>query len=183
MDISLEQINQNDAGDEEEIISVGNVQWAEVHLAYTQAWLKLAAESADIDMTYEKTVSPRDYSMGNDILIARIPGDWVEEKFSGLTDDQRQEWRDMVSEELTERPGFIPFSKYSKDADEWGPVSDWDDAQRDLFFFFVANPLIDESALAERASEMLDDAIWSAVIDPDQVPGHVDNSNESGLTV
>jgi len=181
IDMTLEQINTDDAGDEVEVIGVGNVRWAEVHLAYAQTWLKEACEASGLDMQFEKIVSPRDYYMGNDMIIARVTLDSLEAAYAGLTQDERASWRDLVSEELTERPGFVPYSKYPRDADQWGPVSNWDDAQRDLFFHFRAAPLIDEAGLAERASEMLDDAIWRAVIDPDIVPGHVDNANEAGL--
>lgn len=176
MDIALEQINSDDAGDEEEMICTTNVRWAEVHLAYVQAYTKAAVEESGLDMSFQKIISPRDYSMGNDEIIVTIPLRDLEVAFSSMDDTYRQAWRELVDASLTERPGFIPFSKYPQDADEWGPVDTWDDAQRDLFFHFYSAPLIgDEYMLAESASEVVDDAIWKSVIDPSVVPGHVDH--------
>jgi hypothetical protein len=183
IDMAMEQINTNDAGEEVTVIEVGNVRWAEVQLAYVQAWMKEAVKESGIPMTFQKMISPRDYSMGNDEIVAGVPQTVLEDAFNSMDDAKKDEWRKLVEDALTERPGFLPYSQYSKDADEWGSVVEWDDAQRDLFFHFYAAPLIEESFHAERASEMLDEAIWSAVIDPDQVPGHVDNSNESSLEV
>lgn len=175
MDIALEQINSDDAGDEEEMICTTNVRWAEVHLAYVQAYTKAAVEESGLDMTFQKIISPRDYSMGNDQIIVTFPLRDLEAAFGVMDDAVKQAWRELVETELTERPGFIPFSKYPKDADEWGTVDTWDDAQRDLFFYFHTAPLIgEEYMLAERASEVVDDAIWKAVIDPSVVPGHID---------
>jgi hypothetical protein len=176
MDIALEQINSDDAGDEEEMICTTNVRWAEVHLAYVQAYTKAAVEESGLDMSFQKVISPRDYSMGNDEIIVTIPLRDLEVAFSSMDDTCKQAWRELVDASLTERPGFIPFSKYPQDADEWGPVDTWDDAQRDLFFHFHSAPLIgDEYMLADSASEVVDDAIWRSVIDPSVVPGHVDH--------
>ncbi|HDZ53502.1 hypothetical protein LCGC14_0044560 [marine sediment metagenome] len=175
LDIALEQINDDEADDKPDMICTTNVRWAEVHLSYVQAYTKAAVEESGLDMAFEKIISPRDYSMGNDQIIVTFPLRDLEAAFNAMDDAGIQAWRELVEAELTERPGFIPFSAYSKDADEWGPVDTWDDAQRDLFFHFHAAPLIgDEYMLAERASEVIDDVIWKAVIDPSVVPGHVD---------
>ncbi len=175
MDIALEQINSDDAGEDNQVICPTNVRWAEVHLAYTQAYTKAAAKESGLNLAFEKIISPRDYSMGNDQIIVDIPLRDLEAAFASLDDEGKQSWRDRVAEELTERPGFMPFTKYSRDADDWGDVKDWDDAQRDLFFHFYAAPLIgDEADIANDLSDMIDDNIWNAVIDPSVVPGHVD---------
>jgi len=175
MDIALEQINSDDAGKDNEVICTTNVRWAEVHLAYAQAYTKAAVEESGLDLAFQKIISPRDYSMGNDEIIVTFPLRDLEVAFGALDDAGKKAWRELVEAELTERPGFIPFSEYPKDAVEWGPVNTWDDAQRDLFFHFHAAPLIgDEYMLAEGASEVVDDVIWQAVIDPSVVPGHVD---------
>ena len=62
-------------------------------------------------------------------------------------------------------------------------MNKWDDAQHDLFFHFRIAPRINEAILAERAAGMLEEMIWTTVIDPDNVPGHVDcNSDTPVLT-
>ncbi|MFG6572127.1 hypothetical protein ACGYLO_11035 [Sulfitobacter sp. 1A13353] len=176
MDIALEQINTDDEGAEQQEICSSNVRWAEVHLAYVQAYTQKAAGISDLDMSFQKIISPRDYAMGNDEIIVTYPLRDLEEAFASMDNARKEEWRDRVEAELTERPGFVPFSKYPKDADDWGPVSEWDDAQRDLFFDFHAAPLIgDEADIANDLSDLIDDRIWRAVIDTSQVPGHVDN--------
>lgn len=178
IDTAMENINQNHQGDYADVIDVTNVRWSEVHLSYSQVWMTEAAKQSGINMVFDSKISPKDYALGNDELIALIPRKYLHEAHKNMEESQRINWYSKVSEALTERPGFIPFSQYPKDAAEWGDVIAWDDAQRDLFFNFIAEPLIDEHLAAEVASESLDDLIWKAVIDPDKVPGHVDNSTE-----
>jgi hypothetical protein len=175
LDMAMEQINSDDSGEEIEMITTDNVQWAQVHLAYAQAYLKKARAESGLNMEFQKIISPRDYATGNDQIIATIPLRDLEDAYAALDEETRQAWRDRVKEALTPRPGYVPFSQYSDNAEDWGPIAGWDDAQRDLFFNFYAAPLIgDEYMLAESASEVVDDKIWEAVIDPSVVPGHVD---------
>lgn len=177
IDSTMEGINEDNSPD---FICYSNVRWSKVMLDYTQAWLNSVKVETGLDMTFEKIESPRDYSMGNDVLIVKVPFDKLKTDFENMDAAKKSEWRDLVKSALTAREGFAPFGKYSNNADEWGPIAEWDDAERDLFFHLQVSGLIDEDLHAERASEMLEDAIWAAIIDPNIVPGHVDNENENG---
>jgi hypothetical protein len=182
IDIAMEGINQDADGDEDAIIGIDNVRWAEVHLAYVQIFLKKVVEETGVPMRFEKMISPRDYSMGNDQIIAKTPLEGIKTMFSGMDKEQCDAWRARVTEEMTARPGFIPYSKYSDDADDWGPIEMWDEAQRDLFIDFHVSPMFDGSDIAQDISDQIDDLIWRAVIDPNIVPGHVDNQNEESVS-
>lgn len=180
IDTCLESINQDDTGADldEEIISSGNVMWAQVHLSYAQAYVRKVAEISGTPMIFEKIISPRDYATGNDVIIARVEIEVLEKSLEAQSPEVRAAWRTAVAEALTERPGFVPYSRYPKDAHDWGIPPGWDGAQRDLFFDFTVSQLLDQHAIAEGVSDLVDEFIWGSVIDPNLVPGHVDNKNE-----
>lgn len=182
IDHALEGINEDDSGETLERIGIDNVEWAAVRLAYAQAYVKAVAQEAGVEMSFHKIISPKDYSLGNDRIIAMM----TETDFTALVEQTlsseqgRSEWAKTVWDALTERPGYIPFTyTYSPVAEEWGHPSRWDDAQRDCFMVHTLSPRINEPGIAEDIYSKVDEWIWENVIDPDKVPGHVDNSLEA----
>lgn len=178
-DMALEQINLDDDGEEHEVIGLHNVDWAAVRLAYAQKYLEAAGTQMGMSFTFTRIIEQKDYANGNDMIIAGVERSALENLHQTITSDMEMAtaWAQHVRAELTERDGFIPY--YSNDASDWGDLTSWDDAQIDCMLdFFAAKVELDEQAIAMELLEFVDEKIWSAVIDPDQVPGHVDNRSE-----
>ena len=179
--LAMEEINFNeDDHDKDNRIDPDNICWADVKMAYAHSWLAGMVKETRLDLTFEKIINSRDYGIDNDALVAKIPLATLESLHADMTEAESAEWKILVAGELEDRPGFAAWDKYSSDVDDWGSVDKWDDAQRDLFFHFRIAPRINETFLAERAAGRLEEMIWTAVIDPDKAPGHVDCNSDAG---
>ena len=175
MNSAFENINETNGS-----LELQDIEWAKVRLAYAQDWLQGIVKQTGLDLQFKKIHVPADFSQGNDQLIGTIPLAAIEKMHADMTKAEITEWKALVKEELTERPGFAPWSKYSTNADDWGPVTLWDEAQRDLFIDFRLSPCIDETVLHNRINEIIDDIIMRAV-DPEKIPNHADNSSDPDL--
>lgn len=183
-DIVLEQINTDDSNDTVQVISMDNVEWAAVRLGYAQKYLAELDKTLALGARFSRIIGQKDYANGNDTLLARVDCNKLNELHDAINADpaRKAAWADHVKEALTERPGFIPY--FSAEVEEWGAFEDWDDAQIDCMLTFRGIELeIDETEIAMELMEYLDEKIWSSVIDPDQVPGHVDNKTETQLSI
>lgn len=176
MDDALMGINQNEDGDPATVLEQDNVDWRQVRLAYAQACVKDIAETMGVALTFGEIVSPRFYNFETDQLLADItPTDLASVLARIEADpDLKEGLRAHVHEVLEPRSGFIPF--YANTLDDWGPLEDWDEQQAGVMldFWFTAQDGC-EYEIAETKSEMLDGAIWDAIIDTSKVAEHVDN--------
>lgn len=178
-DMALEQINTDDSNEIRVVISEDNVEWEAVRLGYAQKYLSKVNKIMGIETEFSGVQGQKDYANGNDTLLAKIDRSALHEMHKAIISDPERNlaWEAFVKDALTERPGFIPY--YSAQVKDWGPFEGWDDAQIDCMLSFRGAELeIDETEIALELLDYVDEKIWSSVIDPDKVPGHVDNTTE-----
>ena len=172
---AMEEINPDrDDHDGDDRVDPDNIRWDDVKLAYAQAWLAGVVGETGLDLVFREIINSLDYTLDDDALVAEIPLVALESLHADMTGAESAEWKALVARGLEKRPGFTAWDKYSPDIEDWGPVADWDEAQRDLFFRFRIAARINEAAIAEQAAGRLEEMIRKAMIDPGQAAGHIE---------
>ena len=87
--------------------------------------------SLDINLTFEKLTSPREYNFETDRLFVEIETDDVATLFDNI---DKNAFKKAVERTFESRSGFIPF--YSDDVSEWltKDVTEWDHNEIGLIF-------------------------------------------------
>lgn len=177
-DQTLEQINETS-----DRITIDNVDWQPVYLAYAQAYTKEAGKVLGLDINFTELTSPSYYNFETDCIFGTVSQTALADMYSRITTDPQatKDLRDHVANVLRPRSGFIPF--YSDDFDTWGPLEDWDAPMMGVLLDFSFKQAdMDEYGISETLSDMAHDLIWENVRDPSIVPGHVDGPFDDGMS-
>lgn len=99
-------------------------QWGLVHASYAKAYAEALADEFDIELTFDKIISPKEYNFETDRIVCDIA---VTEVYLLREMTSEHPFRTLARERFTSRPGFISF--YSPNVDDWGPIESWDQNQ------------------------------------------------------
>lgn len=78
-----------------------------------------------IPLRFSEMTSPREYNFETDRIFAKMPAEAFRKLCFFVSPDEFQR---AVRQKFTSRDGFISF--YSSDAEDWGPLDEWDYNQR-----------------------------------------------------
>lgn len=111
-------------------IAFDAVEWREVWLAYAQEYVSNLADECDANWQFTRLVSPREYNFATDEIDVEISLKELRRMYRELTAHGWQSFRNLVSERLAPRDGFIPF--YSNVVEKWGALDEWESPQISL---------------------------------------------------
>lgn len=96
---------------------------SDLRLRIAKDFTEFFSHTYDLDLSFKKLISPREYNFYSDTIVAEISLQQVKRVLLEVGDT----FNAVVKRLLKASSGFIP--SYSDDVTDWGDVSTWDSAQ------------------------------------------------------